>query len=156
MRQELLTSCEGLEKQGWQVHTMEGTVAKQSMRGFYVNFLTFKHRTKFASVCSPHLMYISTRHSLRLLPTCWCRQELGQAPRSVILLAKAIKAICLHVIMHIPFHNSQKYLYPCLFRTFSCTFIWLTESPFHWQLLVFRQEYPIPKEIWLKNGLRNE
>lgn len=50
-----LTSCEGLQKQGWQVNTMEGTVAKQTMRGFSDNFLTFKHGTEFAYVSPPTL-----------------------------------------------------------------------------------------------------
>lgn len=46
--QERRASCEGLLKQGWQVNTVEGTVAKQTMRCFYDNLLTFKHGTEFA------------------------------------------------------------------------------------------------------------
>lgn len=64
MCQEPLTSCEGLQNQGWQVDTMEGTLEKQTMRGFYDNFLTFKHGTVFANLFSPHLIYTSTRNSL--------------------------------------------------------------------------------------------
>lgn len=157
MCQELLTSCEGLQKQGWQVNTMEEQWQNKPWEvSLTISRLLNMELTEFAYVFSPHFMYTSTRNSLWFLPMCWCSQELGQAPRSVILLAKVIKAIYLHVIMHIPIPNSQKYLYPGLFRTFSCTFVWLTESLFHWQLQVFRQKYPIPKERWLKNRLRNE
>lgn len=55
MWQELLTSSEGLQNQGWQVNIMEGTAGKQTMRGFHDNFLTFKHVTEFACAFPPPL-----------------------------------------------------------------------------------------------------
>lgn len=128
--QELLTSCEGLQKQGWQVNTMEGTEAKQIMRSFYDNFLTFKHGTEFDEGFFPHLMYSSIRNSL-IVADVLVQAGVRTLPKECHSVSKSNKSHLLTCYFAYSHSNTQKYLYPCLFRTFSCTFVWLTESLFH-------------------------
>lgn len=92
------------------------------MRDFYDNFTAFKHGIitfayGFFSPSNVHWKFLLTFVNVLV------QAGVTRGSSGAILSTKARKAIYLYTIMHFPIHKSHRYLYPCLFGIFSCTFV---------------------------------